>query len=127
KKDVAKDLPTKFDNEGSRIKRQMPPAQLERYKIEIAQARDEHLDGADKRNQILKSLWAIRDISDHPLLIENQICSFPTNELIAASAKLQTTVALLAEIKLKQDKVIVFADRKETQKMLQKVIYDSFG
>lgn len=127
KKDVAKDLPAKFDNEDSRVKRQMPPAQLERYKIEIEQAKSTDLTGADKRNQILKSLWAIRDISDHPFLIENQICTFSTEELITASAKLQTVVGLLSEIKSKNDKVIVFADRKETQKMLQKVVYDSFG
>jgi len=127
KKDVAKDLPTKFDNENSRVKRQMPLTQLERYKIEIEQAKSTDLEGADKRNQILKSLWAIRDISDHPFLVENQICNFPTDELIASSAKLQTVVGLLADIKSKHDKVIVFADRKETQKMLQKVVYDSFG
>lgn len=127
KKDVAKDLPTKYDNENSRVKRQMPLAQLERYKIEIEQAKSLDLEGADKRNQILKSLWAIRDISDHPFLVENQICNFSTDELISASAKLQTVIGLLADIKSKHDKVIVFADRKETQKMLQKVVYDSFG
>jgi len=126
KKDVAKDLPKKFDNENSRVKRQMPVAQLERYKIEIEQAKSSDLTGADKRNQILKSLWAIRDISDHPFLVENQICNFPTHELIETSAKLQTVVGLLEEIRAKNDKVIVFADRKETQKMLQKVVYDSF-
>lgn len=127
KKDVAKDLPRKFDNANSRVIKQMPVAQLETYKREIEQAKNPDLEGADKRNQILKSLWAIRDISDHPFLVENQICNFPTDELIAASAKLQTTIGLLADIKSKHDKAIVFADRKETQKMLQKVIYDTFG
>jgi SNF2 family DNA or RNA helicase len=127
KKDVAKDLPTKFDNNNSRVKRQMPTAQLERYKIEIEQAKSNDLGGADKRNQILKSLWAIRDISDHPFLVENQICNFSSDELIASSAKLQIVIGLLADIKSKNDKVIVFADRKETQKMLQKVVYDSFA
>lgn len=127
KTDVAKDLPTKFDNEKSRVKLQMPDAQLERYKIEMEEAINSQLTGVDKRNQILKSLWAIRDISDHPFLIEKQICNFSSKELVDASAKLQITIGLLADIKLKFDKVIVFADRKETQKMLQKVIYDYFA
>lgn len=126
KKDVAKDLPIKFDDDNSRLKRQMPQVQLERYKIQIEQAKNTDLEGVDKRNQVLRSLWAIRDISDHPYLVENQVFNYPSNELVAASAKLQIVVGLLDNIKIKQEKVILFADRKETQKMLQKVIYDSF-
>ena len=127
KKDVAKDLPNKYDNVSSRVKRIMPIAQLERYKIEIEQAKNEELSGVDKRNQILKSLWAIRDISDHPYLVDNQIGNYSTDELIVASAKLQTVIGLLTKIKMKGEKVILFADRKETQKMLQRVILDTFG
>lgn len=127
KKDVAKDLPAKHDNNNSRIKKIMPDVQLERYKIEIENANNSELSGVDGRNQKLKSLWAVRDISDHPYLLDNQILNFSSEELIATSAKLQTTIGILADIKTKNDKVIVFADRKETQKMLQKVVYDTFG
>lgn len=127
KKDVAKDLPTKHDNNNSRIKKVMPSAQLQRYKVEIENANNSELSGVEGRNQKLKSLWAVRDISDHPYLLENQILNFPTEELIETSSKLQTTIGILADIKSKNDKGIVFADRKETQKMLQKVIYDTFG
>lgn len=127
KKDVAKDLPAKHDNINSRIKKIMPDVQLERYKIEIENANNSELTGVDGRNQKLKSLWAVRDISDHPYLLDNQILNFSSEELISTSAKLQTTIGILADIKTKNDKVIVFADRKETQKMLQKVFYDTFG
>lgn len=127
KSDVAKDLPTKYDNTNSRIKRVMPITQLDRYKQEIETANDSDLEGVDKRNQKLKSLWAVRDISDHPYLLESQILKFTTDELITSSSKLQTTVGILADIKSKNEKVIVFADRRETQKMLQKVVYDTFG
>lgn len=127
KSDVAKDLPTKHDNANSRIKRVMPTIQLDRYKQEIETANDSELEGTDKRNQKLKSLWAVRDISDHPYLLESQILKFTTDELITSSSKLQTTVGILADIKSKSEKVIVFADRRETQKMLQKIIYDTFG
>jgi len=126
KKDVAKDLPNKYDNENSRIKKVMPPVQFNRYMQELDIARDSNLEGINKRNQILKSIWALRDISDHPFLIDCQISNLSTEELISNSAKLQIIIQLLNEIKLKNQKVIIFADRKETQKMLQKVIFDTF-
>lgn len=127
KSDVAKDLPKKHDNQNSRIKKVMPSVQLDRYKQEIEMANDSELEGVEKRNQKLKSLWAIRDISDHPYLLESQILKFSSDELINSSSKLQITVGILADIKSKNEKVIVFADRRETQKMLQKVVYDTFG
>lgn len=127
KRDVAKDLPTKHDNEKSRIKKVMPAIQLNRYKQEIEMANNSELEGVEKRNQKLKSLWAVRDISDHPFLLESQILNFTSDELIASSSKLQTTIGILADIKSKAEKVIVFADRRETQKMLQKIVYDTFG
>ena len=105
----------------------MPTVQLDRYKQEIEMANNSELEGVEKRNQKLKSLWAVRDISDHPYLLENQILNFTSDELINSSSKLQTTVGILADIKSKNEKVIVFADRRETQKMLQKVVYDTFG
>lgn len=126
KRDVAKDLPTKFDNENSRLSKVMPTIQLNRYKIEIENAKNSEKNDNDGRNQKLKSLWAIRDISDHPYLLDHQILNFSSEELVATSAKLQTTIGIIENVKLKNDKVIVFADRKETQKMLQKVVYDCF-
>ncbi|MFD1165401.1 SNF2-related protein [Sphingobacterium daejeonense] len=127
KRDVAKDLPTKHDNEKSRIKKVMPPIQLNRYMQEIEMANNSELEGVEKRNQKLKSLWAVRDISDHPFLLESQILNFTSDELIASSSKLQTTIGVLADIQSKAEKVILFADRRETQKMLQKIVYDTFG
>lgn len=121
------DLPKKLDGENSRIRNVMPPIQLERYKQEIEMANDTEFEGAEKRNQKLKSLWAVRDISDHPYLLESQILNFTSEELISSSSKLQTTIAVLSEIKAKSEKAIIFADRRETQKMLQKIVYDTFG
>lgn len=126
KRDVAKDLPTKFDDENSRLSKVMPSVQLNRYKIEIENVNNSEKSDNGGRNQKLKSLWAIRDISDHPYLLDHQILNFSSEELIATSAKLQITMGIIENVKLKNDKVIVFADRKETQKMLQKVLYDSF-
>lgn len=105
----------------------MPSIQLDRYKQEIEVANDPELEGVEKRNQKLKSIWALREISDHPFLLESQILNFTSEELISNSAKLQVTIGILIDIKFKNEKAIIFADRKETQKMLQKIIYDTFG
>ena len=59
--------------------------------------------------------------------MESQILNFSSEELISSSSKLQTTVGVLADIKSKGEKAIIFADRRETQKMLQKIVYDTFG
>ncbi len=123
KQDVAKDLPQKRLKV---ISRTMPEAQFERYSVEIELAKNEALEGIEKRNQILKSLWAIRDISDHPFLVDNQIRLYSTAELISSSAKLQVLIEILNDVKSRDEKAIIFADRKETQKMLQKVIYETF-
>ncbi len=56
-------------------------------------------------NQILKSLWAIRDISDHPYLVDNQINMFNSSELFNfSSAKLQILIEVLYEIQSKSEK-----------------------
>lgn len=123
KVDVAKDLPTK---KVKIVTRTMPEVQADRYSVEIELAKNEDLEGVDKRNQVLKSLWAIRDISDHPYLVDNQISRFSSPELISSSAKLQIVLEVLDEVKNKNEKVIIFADRRETQKMLQKVIFETF-
>ncbi len=63
----------------------MPTVQLNRYRQEIEIANNVELIGIDKRNQKLKSLWAIRDISDHPFLSDSQILNFSSEELILSS------------------------------------------
>lgn len=120
------DLPKKHDGENSRFKKVMPSIQLDRYKQEIEMANSTDIEGVEKRNQKLKSIWAVRDISDHPYLLESQIMNFSSDELILSSSKLQTTIGILADIKSKNEKAIIFADRRETQKMLQKIVYDTF-
>ena len=123
KSDVAKDLPEKRIQV---LECTMPEAQVERYSVEISLAQNEDLEGVNRRNQILKSLWAIRDISDHPYLVDNQVHKYSTKELISSSAKLQVVIEVLEKVKTKGEKAIIFADRRETQKLLQKVIYDIF-
>ncbi len=127
KSDVAKDLPTKYDNDSSIRRKIMPPTQLDRYLQEIELANQTDLEGTDGRNQKLRCLWAIRDISDHPYLVDRSIESIDqVDDLIQSSAKLQITLEILKDIQASGDKVIIFADRKNTQKMLRKVIQHKF-
>ncbi len=121
KQDVADDLPSKRTKV---IKKVMPEKQVNRYLVEIELAQNSESTDSDGMNQALKSLWAIRDISDHPFLVDNQIHLYKTDELIASSAKLQVLIEVIEEIKTKGEKVIIFADRRDTQKLLQKVVYE---
>lgn len=124
KTDVLECLPPKHIR---RIEHPMPEEQLERYKMEISQVQGMELEGADYRNAVLKALWAMRDISDHPYLADKQIELFDTNRLIESSAKLKLACNIIESIRERDEKVILFADRKQTQRMLAKVLYDKFG
>ena len=47
--------------------------------------------------------------------------------MVETSARLQATIAFLDRIKSKNEKVIIFAERKETQKMLQRICMERYG
>lgn len=137
KRDVAKDLPKKYESNSLieeikskfnsfQILKEMPKVQLDAYNLALEEAKNPILNGIERRNAILKTLWSIRDISDHPYLINYQILKFNSKELVESSAKLQSTLEIIIHVRNKEEKVIIFADRKETQKMLQKVVYDYF-
>lgn len=141
KKDVAKDLPFKYESnlEKDKLKfyninvvRTMPQVQYNRYVEEIEKANNQELEGIEKRNQILKTLWAIREISDHPYIVDNKLDdefykTININDFINDSAKLQALMAILYEVYKKNEKAIIFTDRKETQKMLQFIVSKQFN
>lgn len=117
--DILKDLPKK---ELLAIKEDMPTIQIDQYTNEIKKLNNT-LDG----NNILRIIHNLRNICDHPYLIDNNIYNFTSDELISTSAKLKLTIDVLNQIKLKNEKVILFSDKKETQKLLSKVIVDKFN
>lgn len=126
KKDVLKELPPIFDNDKSKIKKIMPQIQYERYKHQIELAQDVNLIGINRRNQILKSLQNIRDISDHPYLVGSQIMNYTVKELIESSAKVQSMLEIIDNILSLNEKVIIFSDKKKTQQMIQKIVSDVY-
>ncbi len=124
KLDVAKDLPEK------KIiieKIFMPEEQETRYKTAVMEAQNISYDGKERGAQILKYIHLVRNISDHPFLPDKKIESYSAKELVDSSAKLQATIEILNKIKVKQEKVIIFAEKKEVQKMLQNVVYSCFN
>lgn len=124
KTDVLGSLPPKHIK---RIEHPMPKEQLERYKMEISQVDGIQGNGVEYRNAVLKALWAIRDISDHPYLPDRQIELFDADKLIESSAKLKVTCETIESIRERNEKVILFAERKQTQRMLAKVLHEKFG
>lgn len=118
KKDAAKDLPEKYE-----LKQQveMPSVQESTYRRVI----NNYVTG--QQPNMLLTIMDIREISEHPYLYDSTLQNHEYDELIDASARLQATIPFLDRIKAKDEKVIIFAERKETQKMLQRVCLERYG
>lgn len=118
KLDVLKDLPKKTD-----IRREivMAPEQEQKYISLISAGQKEIADG--NHNAILTLLGNLRRVSDSPLLTENvDIENVGIHELVSSSAKVQSTLEILANIHKAGEKVIIFCVFKESQRMLQRII-----
>lgn len=118
KKDAAKDLPEKIE-----LKQQMemPSVQSDTYKRVI----NEYVSGAQPN--MLLTIMDIREVSEHPYLYDSTLSQRTMQELADSSARLQVTMACLDRIKEKNEKAIIFAERKETQKMLWRVCHERYG
>lgn len=118
KQDVAKDLPDKTE-----IKRQaqMPSIQSTVYKQVV------QLYRTGIQPSMLSTIFGIRTASDHPYLLNGTLQSHSTDSLISSSARLLVTLDFLEDIKARNEKVIIFAERKEVQKMLWRICYERFG
>jgi SNF2 family DNA or RNA helicase len=117
KKDILVDLPGKIEQRKESI---MPDYQRNTYLNAIQQGQT-----AD-RNEILSTITKLKKISDHPYFMEYNYQDIPSQELIETSAKLQATIKILEQIKVKEEKAIIFAEFKKTQAILQKVVRHIF-
>lgn len=126
KEEILEGLPEKHIHIEN-YKREMPNVQLQRYAEELHSVQTFEGEGIQRRNRILQAIWAMRDISDHPLLPDKQLDAIPIPELISQSAKLQTLVELLKRIRDNDEKVILYADRRKTQHLLKRVVVETFG
>lgn len=118
KQDAAKDLPEKHI---FRETKQMPEPQEKAYKHAVNQ----YVTGAQPN--MLLTIMDIRQVSEHPYLYDSTLWDHEEDEIIDSSARLQVTIAFMDRIKSRNEKVIVFAERKETQRMLQQIFFQRYG
>lgn len=118
KKDAAKDLPDKIELKEKVL---MPPVQKEAY----ASVVNDYTSGIQPN--MLVTIMHLREVSEHPYLYDSTLLNHETDEIVETSARLQATIKFLDEIKKKEEKVIIFVERKETQKMLQKLCLKRYG
>lgn len=118
KKDAAKDLPHKIEIKDPK---EMPMVQRKCY----LGVMDDYLKGIQPN--MLVTIMNIREVSEHPFLYNSSLLDHDSQDLIESSARLLSTIRILHEIKQKNEKVILFAERKDTQKMLQKICKEYFG
>lgn len=118
KVDAAKDLPNKIE-----LKKEceMPLVQKKKYLSVI----DEYNDGTQPN--MLTTIMNLRLVSEHPYLYKDSLDCYVTSELIESAARLEATIDFMDAIKAKGEKVIIFTDRKDTQKMLQHVVFECYG
>ena len=118
KKDAAKDLPEKVE---IKERTEMPCVQDNTYRNVI----NHYVSGIQPN--MLVTIMSIREISEHPFLFDKSLHEHKCNELIESSARLLSTIPILDRIKAKNEKVIIFAEHKETQRMLQRVCLERYG
>lgn len=118
KKDAAKDLPDKIELKEKVL---MPPVQKKAY----ASVVNDYTSGIQPN--MLVTIMHLREVSEHPYLYDSTLLNHETDEIVDTSARLQATIKFLDEIKKKEEKVIIFVERKETQKMLQKLCLKRYG
>ena len=125
KTDILDDLPEKHIHVEA-CQQNMPPVQEERYQAALQSTQNNESNRPQPRNRILQVLHQLRDISDHPLLVDSQWEQFSVDELIEQSAKLKMTVQLLENIRTANEKAILFAERRKTQHLLAHVMREYF-
>lgn len=118
KVDAAKDLPMKYE-----IKEQinMPSIQENMYRCVVSSY------NPTKKGDMLVTIMGIREVSEHPYLHDDSLAAHDCDELIDDAARLTATISFLDKIRAASEKVILFAERKETQKMLQRVVRNKYG
>ena len=124
KADVAKDLPLKhvFKNTV-----EMSDLQKHLYRDELNAVLSVRSEGKTPDGFMFKVIAALRQICDSPYLSTPDYADVELSELIGSSSKMQATISVLDEIKMRNEKVIIFTDHKDTQRLLRNVIYRRYG
>lgn len=124
KADVAKDLPLKHVYKNAV---EMSNLQKQLYRDELNAVMAVRNEGKTPQGLMFKVIAALRQICDSPYLSTPDYSDIELGELISTSSKMQATINILDEIKVKSEKVIIFTDHKDTQRLLRNVIYRRYG
>lgn len=118
KTDAAKDLPMKYE-----VKKgvNMPMIQEKMYRLIVSSY------NPAKKGDMLMTIMGIKEVSEHPYLHDDSLTAHNCNELIDDAARLTATISFLDKIHAASEKAILFAERKEIQKMLQRVVKNKYG
>lgn len=119
KTDVAKELPKKHIEHHEF---QMPEVQRDYYDQAVRKAISERNSPMPPKGYMLVCIHRFREISDHPFLGTKYLENSSVDELIASSAKLQAIIPILDKIREAREKVIIFAERRDTQAILRRVL-----
>jgi len=118
KLDVLSDkLPSKTEHS---IDLPMPDYQQSIYIQEL------ELSSIGNNNQILSTILNLKKVSDHPYLINTDWHCKTDKDIIENSAKMKIVINLLESIKSKSEKVIIFSEFHDTQRLLQRVLRNYF-
>jgi len=87
---------------------------------------DETNKSHERKSAALRGLQSISLLSQHPLLIEDNVLNKTVKELLAQSSKLQALCELLKTIRKKDEKTLVFTRSRKMQDILKKVLDETF-
>lgn len=107
---------------------QMPDVQVQTY-MQVVNA-GKNCSNANAGQNILKTIFALRDVSLHPYLVthsEEAMANMPSDKLIEASARVKQTFELLREIRDKNEKALIFLLSRTMQRILKRLIEQKFG
>jgi hypothetical protein len=126
KADVAKDLPCKTIVETCR---NLPLSDRQRahYAHAIAQNRKQSAEGVGLKNHLGLLLYLRRLCADPQPMGQLSNPSTPLSEIKLHSPKMKWLMMELENIEKRNDKVIIFCELKDVQRLLQRVIFERFG
>ncbi|MGK5090429.1 SNF2-related protein [Deltaproteobacteria bacterium TL4] len=129
KTEVAKDLPPKIDNPdpaGLELSLSVKQQQMYQQVRQEYHQKIEDLKKNDKNagNQLLGFIHRLRMICAHPI---EEGANLKLDEILKHSPKLNWMLQQLKRIESKAEKVIIFTDYKELQRVIQKAIQEKFG
>lgn len=132
KNEVHRALPAKLEGEKSdpsSLAIPMSPVQAKLYAETVASYRnDQKGNGSTKGAQILALISKLRMICAHPLgVLSTDHADKPLKEHLSASPKLAWLMGRLGEIQKRNEKVIVFTEFRDLQRLIQRAVAERFG